>query len=869
MTAPSRSCLLLLISFLVSLAPATAARIVIDDSDRVVLDGSVPVRARPESEIGRSSPSLPMERVILLLRRRPGAEADLERLLAAQHDPSSPLFHHWLTPEEFGARFGLADDDIAAVTDWLRAQGFSIDEVATGRGWVNFSGTAAQVEQAFRTEMHDYQVDGKLRHANATEPSLPRALTALVHGVVSLNNFESRPLSRVMPGETNLNDGSHALAPADFATIYHLGPAYGSGLTGTGQTIAIVARTDIQLSDVRTFRSSFGLPAKDPVFVHNGPDPGVVSGEEGEADLDTEWSGAVARNATIKVVISKTTNPTDGVDLSAQYIVNHDLAPVMSTSFGLCEDHMGSSNLAFYNSLWSQAAAQGITSFVSSGDSGAAGCDAPSSGSGSGRAVSGLCTTPFDVCVGGSQFNDTSNPGAFWATSNDPTTKASALSYIPEIAWNESAHVAGGDGLWSTGGGASNVYSKPSFQSAPGVPTDGQRDVPDVALTAADHDGYLGYSAGNLVRFSGTSASSPAFAGILALVVQSTGARQGNANTVFYPMATRQLNGTGPTVFHDIKSGNNTVPGTTGFSAGTGYDRVTGLGSVDASALITNWSGSSIDTSPCTAGDTTLCIDDQSGDQRFEVKVAYQTTQGGGSSGQGHAIPLGSLGVGHGGLLWFFGADNPEMLIKVINGCGAGGHYWVFYAAGTNVGLTTTVRDTHSGITKTYTNPDRTAAPPIQDTAAFACGAADIAAATPWASAAAPDPIPSVSGALGSCVPDAHTLCINNRFKIQVAYQTSQGGGHSGSGNAIPLSSLGVSGGGLLWFFGADNPEMLIKIVDGCALNNHRWVFYSAGTNVGLTTTVTDTQTSAVQVYTNQDLHAAAPEQDITAFACN
>ena len=568
---------------------------VIDDADRMVLPGNVPPLARSEFDVGRTDPNLPLERMILLLEPRPGAAARLERLLAEQQRPGSPRYHQWLTPEEFAAEFGLADADVELVTGWLEAHGFTVEEVAAGRGSINFSGTAAQVEEAFATEMHDYRIEGTIHHSNATEPSLPRAFAGLVHGIVSLNSFPLRPLHTAVrqipaPDPEFTFGGFHYLAPADFATIYDLNPAYGGGTEGSGQTIAIVARTDIKLADVQGFRKNFGLPANDPIFIHNGADPGDRGGdEEGEADLDTEWSGAVAPHATIDLVISASTRTTDGVSLSAQYIVNHNLAPVMSTSFGTCEARLGPSALKFFNNLWAQAAAQGITALVASGDSGAAACDSPNGKRGFGAAVNGLCSSPNDVCVGGSQFNDTAKPSAYWSSANRPGTEASALSYIPEVAWNENATVPGGLGLWSSGGGASRIYAKPSWQSAPGVPADRKRDVPDVALSAAEHDGYVIAQGGNLYATGGTSAASPSFAGLMALVVQATGSRQGNANPILYQLATRQYGGGGPQVFHDVTAGNNSVPRLRGFACGPGYDEVTGLGSVDGAALIANW----------------------------------------------------------------------------------------------------------------------------------------------------------------------------------------------------------------------------------------------------------------------------------------
>ena len=225
--------------------------------------------------------------------------------------------------------------------------------------------------------------------------------------------------------------------------------------------------------DVNSFRYFFGLPPNHLEIVVNGLDPGVIAANQLEADLDAEWSGAVAPHAEIELVVSANTAATDGVDLSAQYIVGHNLAPVMSTSFGLCESAMGAAKNTFYANLWAQAAAQGITSVVASGDAGAAGCSGPTGDSGSGPGVNGLGSTPSDVCVGGTEFMDADDPAAYWSPTNDPATLASALSYIPEGAWNKSALAAGGNGLWATSGGASTVYAKPAWQAAPGVPADG------------------------------------------------------------------------------------------------------------------------------------------------------------------------------------------------------------------------------------------------------------------------------------------------------------------------------------------------------------------------------------------------------------
>lgn len=283
----------------------------------------------------------------------------------------------------------------------------------------------------------------------------------------------------------------------------------------------------------------------------------------------------------------------------------------------------------------------------------------------------------------------------------------------------------------------------------------------------------------------------------------------------------------------------------------------------------------------CVPGATTLCIDDVAGDGRFKVEVDWATAQGGGQSGQGKAVSTTSLGISRGGIFWFFAADNPEMLVKILNGCSVTGKYWVFYSAGTNVGLTTRMTDTVTGLQKTYLNPDLNLVAPVADTAAFSCTPARSAA--PRAVAVAADPpkvsLPEPAAArnvslLAACSPTDTTLCIDDtpgdkRFKVEVDWATAQGGGQSGQGHAISTASLGISRGGIFWFFGADNPEMLVKVLNGCSNGGRYWVFYSAGTNVGLNVRVTDTTTGTQKTYTNPDLALAAPKADTDALPCN
>ena len=590
--------------------PQTRIVTEVKNEQRVAVEGTTPAFLAVSSETGRLPGGQNLGRMILQLTATDEQEQAAEKLVSDLHDPSSPSFHKWLTPSEFGQQFGVTEQDATKVQQWLQSQGLTVHDLAQSRRYIVFSGTVSQVETAFATQMHSYEYKNKKFISNSSDIQIPAALRSVVKGVVRLHS-DPRSATAYMGtkihfkktgSQFTFDDGSHYMTPADFAKIYNVQPLYDAGINGTGQTIAIVGRSNIDVQNVRDFRNVLGLPANDPEIIVNGDDPGQTSDME-EAMLDVTWSGAVAPMAQIKFVVSQS-NFSDGVDVSAAYIVDHNLASIMSTSYGSCEDSLGKVENAFYNTLWKQAAAQGITSFVSAGDNGGAGCDAPGSGlfSSSGLAVNGISSTPYNVSVGGTQFDDTDNPSAYWTTvaNNDPITGLSVLGYIPEKVWNESSNDPSAVGLWAGSGGVSKVYAKPDWQAAPGVPNDGKRDIPDFSLSAALHDGYLvclyGYcSQGDyFFAFGGTSASSPAAAGIMALVNQNLGGQpQGIANYVFYKLASI------PGVYHDTTKGDNKVPDpsgqfTVGYSAGTGYDLATGLGSFDASALVNNWQKAAI-----------------------------------------------------------------------------------------------------------------------------------------------------------------------------------------------------------------------------------------------------------------------------------
>jgi subtilase family serine protease len=607
----------------------------VDESALTVLKGNIYPLATAKFDRGAAPDSLPMERMLLVLKRSPQQESALQALLDGQQDKSSPNYHKWLTPEAFGKQFGISDQDLQAVTGWLTTHGFQVTQVSKGRSVVEFRGIAAQVREAFHTSIHQYSVNGELHWANASDPQIPNALTPVVAGVWSLHNFEKKPdLVRSketfhlvkhpgFPPEATNSSGQHALGPVDYATIYNIQPVYTAGNFGEGVTIAVVGRTDIDLQDVADFRSAFGISSGNTTIVNNGADPGNLGGnEEAEAVLDTTWSGAVAQNANVLLVVSATTDTTDGVDLSELYIVDNNLADIMTESFSGCEAGTTQADLAGISALAEQAVAQGITYTVSTGDTGSAGCDDLSETVATGPvSVNALASTAFNVAVGGTLFNENGHDSKYWNGQGLNT----ALSYIPENVWNEScssAQCGSNANIAAGGGGKSTVVAKPNWQAGgKNIPADGFRDLPDVSLTAAGHDPYLlcfelSCSAqGVLYGVSGTSASTPAFAGIMALVdaqvtAQSGGTqtRVGQANYVLYKLAASenlsQCNASSTTttigsgcIFNDVTSGNNSVPGelnygtpTAPYQSGVGYDLATGLGSVNVANLVNKWS---------------------------------------------------------------------------------------------------------------------------------------------------------------------------------------------------------------------------------------------------------------------------------------
>jgi hypothetical protein len=588
---------------------------------------------------GAVEDSLPAGRMLLLLQRSTAQEAALGNFIQATHTPGNPSYHQWLKPHEFGSLYGPTDSDVAAVTAWLESHGLTVNQVHAGRLAIEFSGTAGQVREAFQTRIHRYLVNGKTHLANATDPSVPAALAPVIAGLAPMNDFHPQPHLKVL-GQAQFNSKTHqvtpqwtypeggavsyVMAPGDFATQYDINSVYKAGITGTGQSIAIISASNVDLSLVQAYQTLFGLTANLPQVVVDGADPGQNSAAT-EAYLDIEIAGSVAPGATVMLYTSGGTAMTDGLALAAVRAVEDDQAGVISASYGECEMELGQSGNAFWSALWQQAAAQGQTVFVSAGDGGSAGCDDFDSQqvAYSGLQVNGIASTPYNVAVGGtdfyfSQYAGSSSAvntqlGTYWSTTSTTAPVVSLKQTIPEQAWNDffgynlydggnpanlasETIIAGGGGASSAAlyasGSASQGYPKPAWQAGTGVPADNVRDLPDLSLFAANGYNYSFYpicanpgdcSSSNLngsgaeviTGVGGTSVSSPAMAAIQSLVNQSTGSWQGQADFIYYPLAARQT-----TVFHDVTVGGNQVlcyPSTANCAAGSSAGNSSGF----------------------------------------------------------------------------------------------------------------------------------------------------------------------------------------------------------------------------------------------------------------------------------------------------
>ena len=671
----------------------------IDESALVTLTGNTRTEATTANDRGAVAPDFAMGHMLLQLRRSPAQEQALEKFLGQLEDPQSPNYHHWLTAVEFGEKYGLAGQDLTRITGWLQSHSLTVNSISPNGMVIDFSGNAGQVRDAFHTEIHNLMVNGAPHIANMSNPQIPAALAPAVAGVVSLNDFRPHPLNLPRPDYTVSSEGQtlNLVVPADLATIYNLNPLFSAGYSGQGQTIVVLEDSDLyQTSDWNTFRSVMGLASAHPdgslsqVHPGNCSDPGT-NDDDGEAEIDVEWASAAAPSAAIQMAACADTETTFGGFIALSNLLNASKTPpaIVSISYGESEADDGATQNTYINSLYQQAVSEGVSVFVAAGDEGAASSDAGESTASDGIGISGFTSTPYNVSMGGTDFGDTyaNENNTYWSGANG-AAYGSALSYIPEIPWNDSCAsgllsnyagdgttygssgfcnssngeeyfqvVVGGSGgpsgcatgTASNGGivsGSCKGYPKPSWQSVPGNPNDGVRDTPDLSLFAADgvwgHYYVICYSDPargrygapctgapiNWSGFGGTSFASPIMAGIQSLINQKTGSRQGNPNPTYYALAKAEYDGGGSAscnsslgngvdsscIFHDVTQGDMDVPCTgshncytpsgrygvlstsnseyePAYSAATGWDFASGLGSVNAYNLVMAFGG--------------------------------------------------------------------------------------------------------------------------------------------------------------------------------------------------------------------------------------------------------------------------------------
>jgi subtilase family serine protease len=610
----------------------------VDSASMTPLTGSLHPMAKAEFDQGLADNSKVIQGMSINFKRSAAQEASLTALLKAQQDPGSPYYHKWLTQAEFGQQFGMSSADLDKVTAWLQQEGFTVTSVATSKNSIGFSGNIANVEKAFQTQIHNYSVNGETHFANAAQISIPSSLAGTVSSVRGLNDFRLKPRLQFAksreaasnPHFTSGLSGQHYVAPGDFAVIYDVNPLYTAGNTGKGVTIAVIGQTDIVPADITDFRGAAGLPANDPtVFTVPGTTPlsvaaGAASNDLSETDLDLEWSGGVATGASIVLVNSGDVFTSLAHAIQNPITVNGNTitVPIISQSYGACEASISSGDLTTIEGWLAQANSQGQTVVLAAGDTGAADCDDSSTqtitSATQGLAVDYPGSSAYVTDAGGSEFmgdgtaqTPQTGSGTYWSANGSGNVSddliTSAKSYIPEMAWNDT---------WQTG--------------VAGIPADGHRDVPDISLNSSpDHDPYLYCTqvqtqgsgtnyvsscqatsfrlndgsqsdTNDLTAAGGTSFAAPSFAGLLAVMEQdfATGGGLGNINPALYQLAANST--TYAKAFHDITTGNNQVPCTTGstncptgsnpvigYTAGTGYDQATGLGSLDANNLAT------------------------------------------------------------------------------------------------------------------------------------------------------------------------------------------------------------------------------------------------------------------------------------------
>jgi subtilase family serine protease len=596
---------------------------------RTTLANSRSPRLAEAQDLGAVSPDTQLPGITLVFKRSPEQESTLQQLLAAQQNTASPLYHQWLTPETFAARFGVADDDIATTEAWLQSLGFHIDSVSRSRDRITFSGNAAQVQAAFGTELHHYKAEGETHLAPASNLTLPTELASITTAVIHLSDFRPKPnvirQTHPQPDYTSFKTQAHYLGPFDVAAMYDLGSVKtGGDGNGSGQSLAVVGQSYVNTvppSSVSTFQTYMTRAGNiTPVLVPGSGVQAVSPGDESESEIDIEYSSGIAYGANVFLVYVGANQTYDVFD-SLAYAITSDIAPVISISYGACESVLSPADLDENNAVFEEAATQGQTIVASAGDSGSTACADYTTSDGvtvaqqQALAVNFPASSPYVTAVGGTQLAaGTFSAGAstYWATAvNSVDSSLSLLSYVPEVAWNEDST---SNGIAAGGGGMSTHFLRPTWQTGvPGIPAGTYRLLPDISLQASiASPGYLVCltlsdststcvngmrdSNNDLTTAGGTSFAAPIFAGFLANLNEAKqGTGQGNVNPLLYGLAANPA--TYAAAFHDITSGTIACSGVStcsaasqsGYGTTSGYDMATGLGSLDFGALSTAW----------------------------------------------------------------------------------------------------------------------------------------------------------------------------------------------------------------------------------------------------------------------------------------
>ena len=635
----------------------------IDNSSRATLTGSRPPRAKAANDIGAVPPTMKLQGISIIFSRTPDQQAALDNLVAAQQNPSSPLYHQWLTPDQFAAQFGVADADLAAVQSWLEQQGFSIDSVSRSRNRIFFSGNAGHVASAFGAPLHYYKgpTETTTHFAPSADLSVPAALSSSVLAITNLSDFRPRSHLKLrgpkgsQPRFTSSQTGNHYLTPGDVATIYNITPAYNSGYTGSNQSLAIVGQSAISLTDISNFQTAVGIAGKTPIITlvpnSGASEVYAADSDEAESDLDLEYSSTIAKGAQVYFVYVGNSRNYSVIN-SIEYAIEQKIAPVISTSYGECEAAEGQSGYNELNSYLAQAATQGQTVVAAAGDNGSSDCYGEkgfTTAEQEALAVDFPASSQYVTGMGGTEFpaaDIVSGNNTYFAAETTTDIINSALSYIPEQVWNDDSLASEdpAEPLSAGAGGVSIFTPRPSWQTGTigGVAlpaSGGYRMVPDIALTASPtyapfafctsdttfwatgqkascNDGLRDAATGDLTVGGGTSFDAPTFAGLVAVINEAKGytTGQGVVNSTLYSLAANTT--TYASAFHDITSGGNecsagatycgTGPQTTDYVSTVGYDEASGLGSINFYNLLTAWPASS-GTSPSTyASSTTL-----------------------------------------------------------------------------------------------------------------------------------------------------------------------------------------------------------------------------------------------------------------------